>query len=234
VADTGVGLSEEQQRQLFKPFTQVDNSTTRRHGGTGLGLGICKNLVELLGGAIGVQSAPGMGSKFWFDLEFIPVELAASAKPAAPDLAFTSGVALPPARVLLVEDNEINQELAREMIQAAGHTCECVGDGKSGVSAALAGGYDLVFMDCMMPEMDGYEAARAIRAEEARRRAQGKRGPSIPIIAMTANAMKGDREQCLAAGMDDYMAKPLDPTDVEQMVRRWLVARRHPGLAVGK
>jgi signal transduction histidine kinase len=233
ISDTGVGLSGEQQQQLFKPFSQVDNSTTRRHGGTGLGLRICKNLVELLGGTIGVKSAPGMGSTFWFELEFIHTELHSPAESKVPGAQTTPAVVSPPARVLLVEDNEINQELAQEMIQAVGCVCECVSNGKSGVSAVLAGGYDLVVMDCMMPEMDGYEAARAIRAEEARRRAHGDSSHPIPIIAMTANAMKGDRELCLAAGMDDYLAKPLDPAEVEQMVRRWLAAKESPRVPEG-
>ena len=133
-------------------------------------------------------------------------------------------------RVLLAEDNEINQELACEMIRFAGCQCDCVVNGQEAVSAATSGRYDLMFMDCMMPGMDGYTATQAIRAEEARQAATGKARRPLPIIAMTANAMEGDREECLAAGMDDYLSKPLDPEEVERMLRRWLTNGRQHAL----
>jgi PAS domain S-box-containing protein len=232
VTDTGMGVSSEQQERLFKPFSQVDNSTTRRHGGTGLGLGICKELVELMGGRIGLESAAGKGSTFWFELPFKKTTLV-PASPIAPADATSGGASgrLPEAgarRVLLAEDNEINQELAREMIQFAGCECDCVADGEEVVRAAASGRYDLVFMDCMMPGMDGYEATRAIRAEEAREAAAGRGKGRLPIIAMTANAMAGDQEECLAAGMDDYLSKPLDPEDVARVISMW-PTRQHPG-----
>jgi CheY-like chemotaxis protein len=122
---------------------------------------------------------------------------------------------------LLAEDNDINQELAREMIQFTGCECECVVNGAQAVQAAASGRYDLLFMDCMMPGMDGYTATQTIRAEEARQAATGP-ARRLPIIAMTANALEGDREECLAAGMDDYLSKPLDPEGVRRMLQRWL------------
>lgn len=231
IADTGEGLSPEQQLSLFKPFSQVDNSTTRRHGGTGLGLGICKQLVELMGGTIGVETAVGQGSTFWFKLPLRAATLA----PAAPSVRRVPVPEAPggPAfaavsrrRVLLAEDNEINQELAREMIEFAGYECECVATGHEAVRAASRGDFALVFMDCMMPELDGYGATRAIRAEESRAAAAGQDRGRLPIIALTANAMTGDRETCLAAGMDDYLSKPLDPESVAQILRRWVTNGR--------
>ena len=230
VADTGEGVAPEQQERLFKPFSQVDSSSTRRHGGTGLGLGICKHLVELMAGVIGVETAAGKGSTFWFEL---PLKIINST-PEPPMTVQTTvarkdstAVAAPFARltksrVLLAEDNEINQELAREMIQFAGCECDCVVNGPAAVQAAISGNYDLMFMDCMMPGMDGYNATRAIRAEEAKLVAAGQPVSRLPIIALTANAMEGDREECLAAGMDDYLSKPLDPEKVVQAINHWL------------
>jgi len=227
VTDTGVGLSPEQQGCLFKPFSQLDNSTTRRHGGTGLGLGICKQLVELMGGTIGVASAVGNGSTFWFELPFKLAMTVANQMPDAKAGNADSPVLVPKAesgRILLAEDNEINQELAREIIVFAGYECDCVENGQKAVCAVRAGGYDLVFMDCMMPRMDGYTAAQTIRAQEAKPAATGPAARRLPIIAMTANAMEGDRDECLAAGMDDYLSKPLDPEKVAQMIRKWMPA----------
>jgi signal transduction histidine kinase/CheY-like chemotaxis protein len=234
VIDTGMGVAPEQRDRLFKPFSQVDNSNTRRHGGTGLGLGISKQLVELLGGKIGVQSEAGKGSTFWFELPLqqttvAPAPMVASATVATDVPSVGATGRLPEAcnqRVLLVEDNEINQELAREMIRMAGCECECVPNGHEAVRAAASGRYALVFMDCMMPGMDGYGATRAIRAEEARQATPGATARRLPIIAMTANAMEGDREECLAAGMDDYLSKPLDPDQVARMLERWLAGVR--------
>ncbi len=230
ITDTGPGIAPDQHRHLFQPFSQLDNSTTRRHGGTGLGLGICKQLVELMDGRIGVESTPGKGSTFWFELPLTrttpptPHALADHGTTAGPDLPTLASPAprRTPGRVLLAEDNEINQELAREMILHAGCTCDCVPNGAEAVRAAFTGHYDLLFMDCMMPEMDGYTATRTLRREEARRANAGKGVRRLTIIAMTANAMEGDREACLAAGMDDYLSKPLDPGLVGQTIARWL------------
>ncbi len=221
VTDTGPGISQEGQQFLFQPFSQVDDSTTRRHGGTGLGLVICRQFVELMGGAIGVQTLLGKGSTFWFE---IPIKLASpKAAPARPDIVAPlrrRRHSRPGIRVLLAEDNEINQELARAMIQFAGYGCDCVINGQQAVTAALTGKYSLVFMDCMMPTMDGYEATRHIRKTSGS--VPDEQRARLPIIAMTANAMDGDREKCLAAGMDDYLSKPLDPVLVAAMLERWI------------
>ncbi len=232
VADTGDGLSPEQREQLFKPFSQVDNSSTRRHGGTGLGLGICKQLVELMGGSIGVETTVGQGCTFWFEAPFKKAtrmtEGESSKLTTGANLLPTSGPwsATDTKRVLLAEDNEINQELAREIIQCSGYECECVSNGQQAMQAVREGGFDLLFMDCMMPGMDGYAATRAIRAEEARQSAAGLAARRLPIIAMTANAMTGDRELCLAAGMDDYLTKPLNPEEVARTLQRWQTNRQ--------
>ena len=235
VTDTGPGLGPEQQQRLFKPFSQVQDAATRRSGGSGLGLGICKHLVEMIGGSIGVTSEAGKGSTFWFDIPFRlrnvgPAsrdDVVAESGPGAPvpvDGNLAGGGAVG-GRVLLAEDNEINQELAWEMIRMTGCDCECVGNGHDAIRAAASGRYAMVFMDCMMPGMDGYHAVRAIRAAETEAAAPGGVAKRLPIVAMTANALEGDREDCLAAGMDDYLSKPLDPDEVVAMIRKWLVVR---------
>ena len=231
VTDTGEGMSPEQQKQLFKPFSQVNNSTTRRHGGTGLGLGICKQLVELMGGKIGVETAVGQGSTFWFDVPFQKSMKAPATEAAIPTASdsttppVSTGLPAdaPMKRILLADDNEINQELAREIIRFAGYECDCVANGREAMSAVQSGNYNLVFMDCMMPEMDGYAVTQAIRAAETREASGGKGARRLTIIAMTANAMTGDREECLAAGMDDYLTKPLDPEQVVCLLKRWQI-----------
>jgi CheY-like chemotaxis protein len=230
VRDTGPGLSEEQIGRLFRPFTQLDSSSTRRHGGTGLGLAISGRLVELMGGQIGVASAPGQGSTFWFS---VPLAAAGSASPPASGTTPTPPAAvnwtLPPAAtvngngdhaaspptILLVEDNLVNQKVALRQLQKLGYAVAVATNGREGVEMALRGRYALLLMDCQMPEMDGYEATRAIRAAER------DAGRYTPIVAMTANAMEGDREACLAAGMDDYLAKPLRMEDLGAMIGRW-------------
>ena len=234
VRDSGPGLSAEDQESLFQPFSQVDNSSTRRHGGTGLGLGICKQLVELMGGRLGVISEVGSGSTFWFEIPFPTVSIGAGVEPpkAEADMPWVvegrdlARIRCEAGRVLVAEDNEINQELAQEMIRMCGCECRCVGTGQEAVASAADGGFGLVFMDCMMPGMDGYGATRAIRAAEDERRAGGEITFRIPIVAMTANAMEGDREACLAAGMDDYLSKPLDPDQVAAMLAKWLIPDR--------
>ncbi|MCX6028511.1 MAG: GAF domain-containing protein [Chloroflexi bacterium] len=218
IRDTGIGLTETARRQLFQPFTQADGSMTRRYGGTGLGLAISKRLVEMMGGEIGVESAPGRGSTFWFTAQFeaAPTEDSAALTP-------TPAAALAPTllagRILLAEDNPDNRRLAILQLAKLGCTVHAVGDGREAVAAVLAtpDAYDLVLMDCQMPEMDGFEAARAIRRAEA----TGDR--HLPIIAMTANAMQGDREVCLAAGMDDYISKPVRWGELRQVLARWPV-----------
>jgi len=199
VRDTGIGIPPEVQARLFKPFTQADGSTTRKYGGTGLGLSISRQLALMMGGEIGLESEAGRGSVFWFNVGFAQAHGdAAHACPAAAAAEALSG------RILLAEDNCVNQEVARNMLADLGCEVLVVEDGIAAVAAVQAGSFDLVLMDCDMPVLDGYAAAKAIRAWEA-----GQAQPChIPIIALTAGALYADRQACLAVGMDDHLAKP--------------------------
>jgi signal transduction histidine kinase len=214
VSDSGVGISESDQKNLFQSFSQVDASATRKHGGTGLGLAISKQLVELMGGNIGCESQLESGSNFWFEL---PLMLADAPKETEAHLAKPARQHFN-ARILLVEDNLINSEVARIMLEDMGEiTVIHAPHGRAGFNAARIGGFDLILMDCQMPEMDGFEATRQIIAYE-----QAKGLPHIPIVALTANAIRGDREICLAAGMDDYLAKPFKFEALMAKLDRWL------------
>ncbi len=197
VRDTGIGISAADQTRLFQPFSQVDPSMTRQFGGTGLGLSISKSLVELMGGRIAVASEPGRGSTFSFTI----------ALPEASGLPASAAAALPAVaarqlRVLLVDDNPATRKMLAYVIRDRGHLVETAGDGREAVAASARDRYDAILMDVQMPGMDGLEATAAIRAQ------QGD-GPRVPILAMTAHAMESDRERCLAAGMDGYLAKPV-------------------------
>ncbi len=205
VSDSGIGIPAGQIEHIFQPFSQADSSTTRRFGGTGLGLAISKSLVELMGGQIEVDSRPGKGSTFRFSADFGPATLPIGE--AEPDVGVeTTASAL---AVLLVEDNPINRKLATTLLEKHGHRVGIAADGSQAVAAWRAGSFDLILMDMQMPEMDGLEATRRIRQAEA---ARPPSSPGrTPIIAMTANAMPDDRETCLQAGMDGYVAKPIDP-----------------------
>ena len=215
VSDHGVGIDPSQVARLFDPFAQADSSTTRRHGGTGLGLSICKQLVEMMRGEIGAESAAGVGSTFWFT---VPLRPAGSAGPDG--AAWHSGAAPPTERetdgrpvVLVAEDNEVNQVLAVKQLERRGYRADVVADGRAAVEALRAVSYSAVLMDCQMPEMDGYEATAEIRRLENPAR-------SVPIIAITAHSMSGDREKCLAAGMDDYLSKPIRPRELDTVLQR--------------
>jgi signal transduction histidine kinase/AmiR/NasT family two-component response regulator/HPt (histidine-containing phosphotransfer) domain-containing protein len=241
VTDTGIGISEEQKRRLFQAFSQGDASTTRRFGGTGLGLAICKNIVELMEGSIGVESVPGAGSTFWFTVKLEmrndstvlresehPGALHASAdgnnapeQGRSAEMPRDTGAPARGGRILLAEDNDINQMLVLEILRIAEHECDCVANGWAAVAAFQTGRYDLVLMDCQMPEMDGYAATRAIRAWESTHPRE-TRARRIPIIALTAHALAGDREACLESGMDDYLSKPLDPAVLLALIDGWL------------
>jgi signal transduction histidine kinase/integral membrane sensor domain MASE1/ActR/RegA family two-component response regulator len=219
VQDTGIGIPSEKQPLLFQKFSQVDSSARRRFGGTGLGLAICKQLVELMGGEVGVSSEPDKGSTFWIVLR-LPLAAETQPEAAAPEAmaqpAPAAWTEAGPRRILLAEDNPINQKLAVRMIEKLGCQVQLAVHGAQAVEMASRGGFDLIFMDCQMPEMDGFEATAEIRRRES---AQGRH---TPIVAMTANAMAGDREQCLAAGMDGYVSKPVSLRALREALERQL------------
>lgn len=219
IQDTGIGLSEETRNRLFEPFTQADGSTTRKYGGTGLGLSISKRLAELMEGSIGVDSQEGEGSLFYF---IIPLQTARFNEISSKDevgipLVGISEKPLSAITILLAEDNKANQKLAMMLLKKIGYESVLVENGREAVAAAQIEKYDLILMDCQMPEMDGFEATIAIR------NAEKNTGRHIPIIAMTANAMQGDREKCLSAGMDDYISKPINPKQLKQTLERWSI-----------
>jgi PAS domain S-box-containing protein len=215
VRDTGPGVSKEAKRGLFKPFQQADASITRRFGGTGLGLSICKKLVELMGGEIGVTDRPGGGSVFWFEV-VLPHAAAGFDDGGRQNAeADRRSAAVRSGRILLAEDNDVNVEVATMILEGAGYTVDVAVDGIEAIDAVRRRGYDLVLMDVQMPKLDGLSAARHIRASEHGRK-------RLPIIAMTANAMKEDRRRCLDAGMDDYLSKPLKPAVLIENVDRWM------------
>src|SRR5712692_1564553 len=207
VADTGIGIARDELGKLFTSFSQANASTTRKFGGTGLGLAICKQLVELMGGQIGVESEAGKGSLFWFQ---VTLELGAMLALKSAKLAVVPRSPLAPkVRVLVIEDNVINQNIVLKMLTRLGYHGDVVATGKEALRVLATNLHHLVLMDGQLPEMDGCQISRAIRAAEPP-------FPSrIPIIAMTANAMKGDREKCLEAGMNDYLSKPTTLHDLQ-------------------
>ncbi|SIQ74524.1 Signal transduction histidine kinase [Rhizobium sp. RU20A] len=213
VSDTGIGIDADGLTKLFQPFSQVDASITRRFGGTGLGLTICKEIVETLGGRIGVRSTKGEGSTFWFEL---PVT-EASAPVYRPTVADAVSQRLQPMQVLLVEDNAVNQDVAMRYLKHMGHTVTIANDGTEAVTLAAGQRFDLILMDMHMPKMDGIEATRRIRAAEA----DLGDGQHTPIVAMTANASDRDRNLCLEAGMDDFQSKPISLKTLQTVFRRY-------------
>jgi CheY-like chemotaxis protein/nitrogen-specific signal transduction histidine kinase len=223
VVDTGIGMTPEVLNRLFTPFMQGESASSRRYGGTGLGVATSRRLVQLMHGPMGVQSQPGQGTAFWF---LVPLEAAAAPTPPA---ARTSPPAervapLPPprrGRVLIVDDNPVNQLVAQRAVDRFGYAAEVASGGEEALAAIREAArrhaaFDAVLMDCQMPDMDGYETTAAIRLWE-----NGKR--RIPIIALTANCVEGDREKCLDSGMDDYLAKPFRLAALESALERWVV-----------
>lgn len=212
VADTGIGMTEQALGNLFQPFTQADSSTTRKYGGTGLGLAISKQLVEMMGGAIGAESQLGKGSTFSFTAHF--KKSGANAKALSPDSPILSGQKLPPhIAVLVVEDNLVNQKVTLRMLEKIGCIADVAANGREALAALDQRRYDIVLMDCMMPELDGFEATKAIRASE--------REQPI-IIAMTASILQSERDRCFAAGMDDYLPKPIKLQQLFVALMKWL------------
>jgi len=226
VADEGIGLSEAEMGKLFQSFQQADASTTRAYGGTGLGLAICKQLAQLMGGEVGVTSQPGEGSTFWFTA-LLGIGSAAGAAAQqdanAPVVPSASMAALKDARILLVEDNTFNQQIASEILEEAGAAVCVANNGAEALELLRQTGFDCVLMDVQMPLMDGLEATRRIRADP--------RLAGLHVLAMTATATNEDRERCLAAGMDDFISKPIQPALMYQSVARWLPPRRHDDVA---
>jgi len=212
VRDEGIGIPPEIRERLFDRFTQGDASTSRKYGGSGLGLAISKQLADLMGGEIGVSSVPGAGSTFWLRLN-LPKADERSLVGAGSDLGDDEAPMLRSLSVLVAEDNDINQMVIGEILAAAGHRVRFVGTGAAAVEAVRTGSFDLVLMDISMPEMDGATAARLIRTLPG-----GKAG--IPIVALSAHAMAGDRERYLAQGMDDYVTKPIDPPTLFRAMAR--------------
>ena len=206
VSDTGIGISGEQMAKIFEPFTQAEAATARRYGGTGLGLTISSQLVKLMGGDLSVSSQQGTGSTFHFTVIFEEMDQAGVNPTSITSKvlsAAASALNLRPLKILLAEDNLVNQKLAVRMLTKAGHTVELAVDGKEAIALFQADNFDVVLMDVQMPVMDGFAATREIRALES------KGASRIPIIALTAHAIEGYRKQCLAVGMDDYMSKPI-------------------------
>ncbi len=219
VVDTGIGIAPEAQARLFAPFEQADNSTTREYGGTGLGLAITRHLAEMMGGNTGVFSSPGMGSTFWFTARirkgdaFVPTVPRIAAEPTIEVLMRDFGG----CRLLLAEDDFINREIALELLADAGLAVDVAEDGARALTMAGSTAYDLILMDVQMPKLDGLAAARAIRKLPG--------GRATPILALTANVLAEDRDACQEAGMNDFIAKPVDPEILFQMLVKWLPRR---------
>jgi CheY-like chemotaxis protein len=218
IGDTGIGISDDMLARLFVPYSQGRQATATKYGGTGLGLSIARRLVELMGGTIACERIPGKGTVFRFSVRCTACDSAEVPTPRAKAVRTGRG-RQPPAHILVVEDNRINQMLITTYLEKFGHSFEVASNGFEAVEAAAKGCYDLILMDVQMPEMDGIEATRRIRA-------LGAEAGSQPIVALTANAMQGDRESYLAAGMSDYLAKPIIASNLFETLNRVLDGTR--------
>ncbi len=217
ITDTGIGINQNAGASLFKPFFQADNSIARRYGGSGLGLAISRRLIQLMQGEIGVISQPKQGSEFWFTIKTQIVDLVGETHLMQEKIPMTTNTTLSRnLHVLLVEDNLINQEVAYDFLKMLNCQIELAHNGIDALTKVNQQSFDLILMDCHLPEMDGFEATRRIRELPTFK--------TVPIIALTANAMRGDRERCLAVGMNDYLSKPFSLHDLEKMLERWSTA----------
>ena len=214
VTDTGIGIPYETQSRLFLQFSQADVSTTRKFGGTGLGLAICKRLAEMMGGEIGVISEAGKGSTFWFTAEFQRSSLSTEAKTNSGSKGPLQIPGSQGRRILVAEDNAVNRKVVTKLLANMGYEVAIAVNGEEAVAKTIDCEFDAILMDCQMPLMDGFEAAEQIRLLQ-------NRGKRTPIIALTANALSGERARCLEAGMDDYLPKPINTEDLRKTLERW-------------
>jgi CheY-like chemotaxis protein len=209
VKDTGIGISQEGVQRLFQDFSQVDASTSRRFGGTGLGLAICKKMIELMGGQIGVNSQVDQGSCFWFRLPYRCAQVPTLDAPQPHKTQFTQAQA---AHILLVDDNLINRQIGDKILQKLGHQVTLADSGFAALTACQQQDFDLILMDCQMPDMDGYETTQKLRQALYRQ----------PIIALTANTSQEDQELAKLSGMNDFVSKPFNPDKLQQTIQAWL------------
>jgi signal transduction histidine kinase/CheY-like chemotaxis protein/sensor domain CHASE-containing protein len=224
ITDTGIGIAKSAIPKMFQPFSQGDASTARKFGGTGLGLSISKHLVELMDGSIGVHSEEGIGSTFWLELELLHGKTPIQSKRKNPSpLSFASSIA--GARILVADDNVINQKIVLKYLERMGCHGNAVANGKEVLEALRSFPYDVVLMDCQMPEMDGYECTRTIRASAT------EPFKTIPVIALTANSLSGDMDLCLNAGMDDYISKPFKFEAFTAVLEKWVSAQKSKSVA---
>lgn len=221
ITDTGIGIAKNKQSYIFNKFTQIDSSSTRKHGGAGLGLSICKDLITLMQGEIGVTSSLEKGSTFWFEITVPIIEDNSKLIPANKPISINDNYQSKTnesyrAHLLVAEDNPGNRFVIQEMLECMGCNVSISDNGKEALHAIETnqGKYDIIIMDCQMPEMDGYEVTKIIRTKEW--------GKNLPIIAITAHALHGDRQKCLDAGMDDYLTKPIRITDIEKILNKYL------------
>jgi len=222
VTDTGIGVDPSIIDRMFEPFVQADSSTTRLYGGTGLGLSISRQLVDLMGGEIGATSEPGAGSTFWFEVALERVTRGASQSPKHRTRTPAEAPSHDAPLVLVAEDSPVNQSVAVNMLERCGVRADVATNGREALDALRARHYDAVFIDCQMPELDGYEATAELRRREH------ELGTHMPVIAMTAHAMAGDRERCLEAGMDDYVVKPIHSEELIAKLERWVPSYQFP------